>query len=145
MIEYINFINTNINNLTKSYEFKKNTFILIFLVGALPISSQVTRSEELYLKCSSKFEINRGALIKPDWEISNLIINLDGLKSTIVDKEIKTEGRTFIRRNNYTIIQRDNRNKVKKIYNINLTYGTFKVEYPQINRTLIGTCEKGRG
>ena len=67
------------------------------------------------------------------------------MKSTFIDKEIKTEERTFIRRNNYTIIQRDNRNKVKKIYNINLTYGTFKVEYPQINRTLIGTCEKGRG
>ena len=145
MIEYIKFIKTNINNLTKSFEFKKITFILIFLAGALPISSKVTRSEELHLKCSSEFEINRGALIKPDWEISNLIINLDALKSTFIDKEIKTEERTFIRRNNYTIIQRDNRNKVKKIYNINLTYGTFKVEYPQINRTLIGTCEKGRG
>jgi len=145
MIEYIKFIKTNINNLAKAFEIKKITYILIFLAGALPMSCQVSRSEEIYLTCSGKFEINRGALIKPDWEIMNLIIKLDGLKSTIVDEEIKTEGRTFIRRNNYTIRQRDNRNKVKKIYNINLTYGTFKVEYPQINRTLIGTCEKGRG
>ena len=106
---------------------------------------QQNRSEELFLKCVGKYEINRGALIKPDWEIMNLIIKLDGLESTIVDEEIKTEGRTFIRRNKYTIRQRDNRNKVKKIYKINENHGTFKVEYPQVNRTLIGTCEKGRG
>ena len=106
---------------------------------------QQNRSEELFLKCVGKYEINRGALIKPDWETSYLTINLDGLISTIVDKGIKKEGRTLIRRNSYTITHRDDRNSVMDIYKINGKHGTFSVESPQRNRTLIGTCQKGRG
>ena len=106
---------------------------------------QQTKSEELFLKCIGKYEINRGALIKPDWETSYLTINLDGLISTILDKGIKKEGRTLIRRSLYTITHRDNRNRVKNIYKINGTHGIYTVESPQRNRTLIGTCQKGRG
>ena len=61
------------------------------------------------------------------------------------DKGIKKEGRTLIRRNSYTITQRDNRNSVRNIYKINGKYGTYSVESPQRYRTLIGTCQKGRG
>tara|TARA_Y100001968_G_scaffold277496_1_gene272370 strand:- start:793 stop:1149 length:357 start_codon:yes stop_codon:yes gene_type:complete len=118
---------------------------LVLLSGLLLLPLQQTRSEEIFLKCIGKFEINRGPLIKPDWETTYLTINLDGLLSKINDKGIKKEGRTLIRRNSYTITHRDNINSLKKIYKINGTYGTYKVETPQRNRTLIGTCQKGRG
>ena len=135
----------NINNLFKSIRTKKFHFILVLLSGVLIVPLKQTRSEEIFLKCVGKYEINRGALIKPDWETSYLTINLDGLISTIVDKGIKKEGRTLIRRNSYTITHRDNRKSIKNIYKINRTYGTYIVEYPQRNKTLLGTCQKGRG
>ena len=135
----------NLKNLTNTVQLQKVRFIFLLLSGMLLLPAQQTRSEEIFLKCIGKFEINRGPLIKPDWESSYLTINLDGLKSTIDDKGIKKEGRTFIRRNRYTITHRDNRNNIKNIYKINETHGTYIVEYPQRNRTLIGTCQKGRG
>jgi len=135
----------NTNNLFKSIQPQRFYFILLLLSGLLLVPLQQTKSEELFLKCVGKYEINRGALIKPDWETSYLTINLDGLISTIVDKGIKKEGRTLIRRNSYTITQRDNRNSVRNIYKINGKYGTYSVESPQRYRTLIGTCQKGRG
>ena len=135
----------NINTLFKYIHPKKFHFNLVLLSGLLLVPLQQTRSEVLFLKCVGKYEINRGALIKPDWETTYLTINLDGLISTIDDKGIKKEGRTLIRRNSYTITQRDNRNRVKNIYKINETYSTYTVESPQSNRTLIGTCQKGRG
>ena len=135
----------NLNNLKTSKQLQKFRFILVLLSGVLLLPVQETRSEEIFLKCIGKFEIDRGALIKPDWETSYLTINLDGLKSTIDDKGIKKKGRTLIRRNTYTITHRDNRNSIKNIYKISATYGTYIVEYPQSNRTLIGTCQKGRG
>tara|TARA_Y100001968_G_scaffold16201_1_gene12905 strand:+ start:2276 stop:2626 length:351 start_codon:yes stop_codon:yes gene_type:complete len=113
--------------------------------GLLFLPLQQTRSKEIFLKCIGKYEINRGPLIKPDWETSYLTINLDGLKSTIDEKGIKKEGRTMIRRNSYTITHRDNRNRVKNIYKINGTHGTYTVESPQRNKILLGTCQKGRG
>ncbi len=133
------------NNLINSVQPEKVRLILILLSGVLLLPMQKTRSEELFLKCIGKFEINRGALIKPDWETSYLTINMDGLMSDIDEKGIKKEGRTLIRLNSYTITHRDNRNRVKNIYKINGTYGTYTVESPQENRTLIGTCQKGRG
>ena len=136
---------TNFNNLIISFQPEKFRFILILLSGLLLLPLQQTKSEELFLKCIGKYEINRGALIKPDWETSYLKINMDGLISIIEDKGIKKEGRTLIRRNSYTITHRDNRNSVKNIYKINGTHGTYIVESPQRNRTLIGTCQKGRG
>ena len=135
----------NFKNLISSYQKKKLRFIFVFLSGVLLIPLQQTRSDEIFLKCIGKYEIDRGALIKPDWETSYLKINLDGLISTIYDKGIKKEGRTLIRRKSYIITHRDNRNSVKDIYKVNVSYGTFSVESPQRNRTLIGTCQKGRG
>ena len=135
----------NIHYFFNSKQPKRFHFILVLLSGLLLVPLQQTRSEELFLKCVGKYEINRGALIKPDWETSYLTINLDGLISTIDDKGIKKEGRTLIRRNSYTITHRDNRNSVKNIYKIDGNHGTYSVEYPQRNRTLIGTCQKGRG
>ena len=135
----------NFNNFNNSFQPNKFRFILVLLSGLLLLPLQQTRSEEIFLKCIGKFEINRGPLIKPDWETTYLTINLDGLLSKINDKGIKKEGRTLIRRNSYTITHRDNINSLKKIYKINGTYGTYKVETPQRNRTLIGTCQKGRG
>ena len=136
---------TNFKNLTKSVQPHKFRLILIFLSGVLLLPLQQTKSEELFLKCTGKYEINRGSLIKPDWETSYITINMNGLISIIDDKGIIKEGRTLIRRNSYTITHRDNRNRVENIYKINGIYGTYTVESPQSNRTLIGTCQKGRG
>ena len=145
MIKNIQILMPNLNNLMNSFHPHKLRIIFILLSGSLLLPLQQTKSEEIFLKCIGKYEINRGALIKPDWETSYLTINLDGLKSTIVDKGIKKEGRTLIRRNLYTITQRDNRNSIRNIYKINEKYGTYSVESPQRYRTLIGTCQKGRG
>ena len=145
MNQNIKILIPNFNKLKNSIHPQKFRFILVLLSGVLLLPLQQTRSKEIFLKCIGKYEINRGALIKPDWETSYLTINLDGLKSTIDDKGIKREGRTLIRRNSYTITHRDNRNSIKNIYKINGTHGTYKVESPQRNKTLIGTCEKGRG
>ena len=97
----------NINNLFKSKQPKRFYLIFVLLSGLLLVPFQKTRSEEIFLKCIGKYEINRGALIKPDWETSYITINLDGLISTIYDKGIKKEGRTLIRRNSYTITHRE--------------------------------------
>ena len=145
MYKNIQTIIPNYKNLINSVKPQKVRFLLVLLSGILLLPLQQTKSEEIFLKCIGKYEINRGALIKPDWETSYLTINLDGLISTIDDKGIKKEGRTLIRRNSYTITHRDYRNNVKNIYKINRTHGTFTVESPQSNRTLIGTCQKGRG
>ena len=136
---------TNIKYLIESIQNKRFHLNLVFLSGLLLVPLQQYRSEEIFLKCVGKYEINRGTLIKPDWETSYLTINLDGLISTIDDKGIKKEGRTLIRRNSYKITHRDNRNSVKIIYKVNGTHNTYTVEFPQSNRTLIGTCQKGRG
>ena len=133
------------NNLIITVKHQKLRFFFVLLSGILLLPLQKTKSEEIFLKCIGQYEINRGALIKPDWETSYLKINMDGLMSIIEDKGIKKEGRTLIRRNSYTITHRDNRNSVKNIYKINGKYGTYTVEWPQRSRTLIGTCQKGRG
>ena len=135
----------NTNNFINCIQPQKFRLIFVLLSGVLCLPLQPTRSAEISLKCIGKYEINRGALIKPEWETSYLTINLDGLISTIYEKGLKKEGRTLIRRNSYTITHRDNRNSLKKIYKINATYGTYTVKSPQRNRILIGTCQKGRG
>ncbi len=135
----------NIYYFFKSIQPNKFHFNLLLLSGLLLVPLQKTRSEQMFLKCVGKYEINRGALIKPDWVTSYLTINLDGLISTIDDKGIIKEGRTLIRRNSYTITHRDNKKNVKNIYKINGKHGTYSVISPQRNRTLIGTCQKGRG
>ncbi len=136
---------TNFNNSIKLLKPMNFRLVFVLISGLLFLPLQQTRSKEIFLKCIGKYEINRGPLIKPDWETSYLTINLDGLKSTIDEKGIKKEGRTMIRRNSYTITHRDNRNRVKNIYKINGTHGTYTVESPQRNKILLGTCQKGRG
>ena len=131
--------------LINSLQLLKFRLIFILISGVLLLPLQQTRSEELFLKCTGKYEINRGALIKPDWETSYLTINLDGLISIIDAGGLKKEGRTKLRRNSYTITHRDDRNLVKNIYKINRRYQTYIVVSPQRNKTLIGTCQKGRG
>ena len=138
-------IQLKLKKVFNSSKTNKIHFLVVLLSGIILLPLQKTRSEEIFLKCIGKYEINRGALIKPDWETSYLTINLDGIISTIEDKGIKKEGRTLMRRNSYTITHRDNRNRVKNIYKINGNHGTYSVESPQRNRTLIGTCQKGRG
>ena len=128
-----------------SFRFKKVSTLIIFLSGLILLPIQLAKSEEIFLKCTGKFELNRGELITPDWETSYLIINLRGLKSYITNKGIKKEGRTLIRRNSYTITHRDNRNRIQSKYKINGIYGTYVVDYPQRNRTLLGNCQKSRG
>ena len=145
MFKDIKILSPNINYLFKSIQSRRFQLNFVLLSGLLLVPLQQTKSEEIFLKCVGKYEINRGALIKPDWETSYLTINLDGLISTIDDKGIKKEGRTLIRRNSYTITHRDNRNSVNNIYKINAKHGTYTVESPQRNRTLIGICQKGRG
>ena len=66
-----------------SFQLKKFRFIHVFLIGVILLPNQIAKSEEIFLKCTGKFEINRGKLIKPDWETSYLRINLDGIKSFI--------------------------------------------------------------
>ena len=132
-------------NLTTSIQSQNFSFILALLAGVLLLPMKQTRAEQINLICIGKYEINRGPLIKPDWETSYLKINTDGLISTIDDKGTKKEGRTLLRRNSYIITHRDTRKRIKNIYKINVKYGTYTVESTQRNRTLIGTCHKGRG
>ena len=132
-------------NKKNNFELIKYHFIYLFLSGVIIIPLQQAKSEEIFLTCTGKYEINRGKLIKPDWEKSYLTINLDGLKSKIVDKGIKKEGRTLKRRNSYTITHRDNNYRINSKYKIHGIYGTYIVDYPKQNRTLLGTCKKGKG
>ena len=136
---------TNFNYSSTSFQLKKFWFILLFLPGVILFPIQQAKSHEIFLKCTGKYEINRGELIKPDWETSHLTINLDGLISYIYEKGTKKKGRTLIRRNSYTITHRDNSNRIKAKYKINGTHGNYEVHYPLLNRTLIGTCQKSRG
>jgi len=128
-----------------SFLVKKIRYILIALSSVLLLPIQQVKPEQMFLKCTGKFEINRGELIRPDWETTYLTINLNGIKSIIDSKGITKEGRTLIRRNSYTITYRDNSNRIKSRYKINNTNGNYIVDYPQRNRTLLGNCEKGRG
>ena len=133
------------NTLLTSHIQKRNRFIFVLLSGSILLTFQQARSNEIYLKCIGKYEIDRGALIKPDWETSYLKINLDGLISKISDKGIKKEARTLNKGNYYIITHSSNKNNLINVYKINKTHNTFTVKYPQKNRTLIGTCQKGRG
>ena len=135
----------NKNYSRRSYRLKNLTFIFLSFAGVFFYPTEIAKSEELFLTCTGKFEINRGSLIKPDWEISYITINLKGLNSSIYEKEIKKDASTLIRGDTYTITHRDIRKRITSKYKINVTHGTYIVHYLQRNRTLIGTCEKGKG
>ena len=145
MAKNIQILGQIFKKVTKVIQIRRCRTILVMLSGLLSLSLQEARSAEIFLKCTGKFEINRGALIKPDWETSYLTINLYGLKSTIINKGIISKGSTRINGNSYTITDRDNKNRVINIHKINETHGTYMVEFPQENRILIGTCQKGKG
>ena len=144
MIPDIQTSKKDIHYYRNSYRLKKIPLILALLTGSLLFPLHQAKSKEIFLKCTGKFELNRGELIKPDWETSYLTINMDGIISTINDG-VKKTGRTLIRRNSYIITIRDNNKRIESKYMINEKHGTYTVYYPQINRTLIGTCQKGRG
>ena len=120
-------------------------FLLAVLTAFLWLPSQTAISEEIHLICTGQFELNRGRLIKPDWETTFLSINLDGIMSTINDGLSIEKGRTLIRRGSYYITHRDENTRVKAKYTVNKKLGNYSAEYPQKNKLLIGTCEKGRG
>ena len=137
-------ISKELNGKSTSFYFKGLSFIILFVTGIIIFPIKIAKSDEINLKCIGKFEINRGELIKPDWEISYFKINTIRLNSTIDDEGIRKEGKTLIRGNNFTITYKDN-NNIKTKYKINSTHGTYLVEYLKSNRTLIGTCQKARG
>ena len=66
-------------NLAKQNQFNSAFSCLLLISGLSLVTLQQAKSDEIFLKCTGKYEIDRGALIKPDWEISYLTINLDGL------------------------------------------------------------------
>ena len=128
-----------------SNQFHKFHTVLVLLSGLYLMPLQQSKSEEVFLECTGSYEINRGPLIRPDWDISYLRINLNGLISTVNDQGGVKKGRTSISGNSYRITQRDKKNRIENIYKINREYGTYVVEKSKKNRTLIGTCQKSRG
>tara|TARA_Y100001968_G_scaffold331653_1_gene387005 strand:+ start:2633 stop:3070 length:438 start_codon:yes stop_codon:yes gene_type:complete len=145
MNSYNDISSNTIRSFFKPHRINRFQNSLIFLSGFILFSIQQVNSEEIFLKCSGQFEINRGELIRPDWETSFIRINLDGLKSIVNEKGIVKEGRTKFRRNSFTITSRDRWNSINAKYKINRKLNIYQVDYPQSNRKLIGTCQKGRG
>ena len=135
----------NFKNLINQTHLQKFTQLFLLLLGLFLLPLYQGKSEEIFLKCIGKYEINRGPLIKPDWETNYLKVNLSGLFSTVDNKSGIKKGRTSIRGNSYKITQRDNRYRIKNIYKINRTYGTYIFESSQKDRILVGTCQKSRG
>ncbi len=119
--------------------------ILAFLTALLWLPTKTSRSEEVHLICTGKFELNRGTLIKPDWETTYLSINLDGIMSTIDNGISIKKGRTLIRRGGYYITHREKNTRITTKYSVNKKLGNYSVEYQPKNKVLVGTCEKGRG
>ena len=77
----------NINKYSSIYyRYLQYRHLFLFLTVGILIPFQEAKTEELHLKCTGNFEINRGELIKPDWELSyitefnNLFITHDFLE-----------------------------------------------------------------
>tara|TARA_Y100001978_G_C23479229_1_gene330780 strand:- start:190 stop:621 length:432 start_codon:yes stop_codon:yes gene_type:complete len=133
--------NSSYNN-SHFYKF----FPAFVLIALLSIHSLYkAKSDEIFLMCTGKYEINRGPLIKPDWETTYIKLNLNGLVSTVNNKGDMRRGTTVSKGDSYIITYKDSRNMLENIYKINRKYATYTVEFPKINRTLIGTCQKSRG
>ena len=135
----------NCASFLKSNQFHIFRSVLVIFSGIYLLSFQQAKSEEIFLECTGTYEINRGPLIKPDWETSYLRINLNGLISSVDDQSGIKKGRTSTSGKSYRITHRDSKNNIENIYKINKTYGTYILEYPKKNRKLIGTCQKSRG
>ena len=99
------------NNLIHLLLKNKFRFILLLLTGLISLHVKQIKSEEIFLKCIGKYEINRGPLIKPEWETSYLMINQHSLISKIFEKVIKKDGTKLNKRNSYIITHFANRKK----------------------------------
>ena len=128
-------------------EFRKLKFLKLFLLGLmiLPLM-QNAKSEEIHLICVGNFEINRGPLIKPDWQRSYLTMNLEGILRTpstlVYEGSFPKKGRTIYINGSYHIDHLGKEEEVLTEYIVNLTNGNYSVNYPKNGRMLIGTCRK---
>ena len=128
-------------------EFRKLKFLKLFLLGLMisPLM-QNAKSEEIHLICVGNFEINRGPLIKPDWQRSHLTMNLEGILRTpstlVYEGSFPKEGRTTYINGSYHIAHLGKEEEVLTEYIVNLTNGNYSVNYPKNGRMLIGTCRK---
>ena len=122
-------------------------FLKLFLFGLIVFSPiQKAKSEKINLTCVGKFEINRGPLIKPDWEKSYLTMDIDGILRTpstmISEGGFPKKGRTFFMNGAYHISYIGKEQEVLTKYIVNLNNGNYLVSYPKEERVLIGTCRK---
>ena len=145
MKKNIETLSNKFNCSPNSKQFNKFRNVLVLLLSLGLVQIQQAKSEEILLECTGTYEINRGPLIKPDWETSYLRINLKGLISTVDDQGGIKKGTTSISGNSYRVTHRDDNNKIENIYKINKKYATYIVENSKTNRTLIGTCQKSKG
>ena len=128
-------------------EFRKLIFLKLFLFGLMVFPAiQNAKSEEIHLICVGNFEINRGPLIKPDWQTIYLTMNIEGILRTpstmVYEGSFPKKGRTIFRNGSYHIAHLGKEEEVLTEYIINLTHGNFSVRYPKEERVLIGTCRK---
>ena len=126
---------------------KRSNFYSIFLftlIVFLPI--QKIKAEEIYLTCIGNFEIDRGPLIKPDWKISYLTMNIEGIlrtPTTIINEGgFAKRGRTFFSNGSYHIDYLGKEEEVLTKYIVNVDNGNYLVSYPKNGRVLIGTCRE---
>ena len=145
MKKNIKFLFQKFTSFPNSNQFNIFRSVFVLFTGIYLLPFQQAKSDEIFLECIGTYEINRGPLIKPDWETSYLRINLNGLISTVDDQSGIKKGRTSTSGKSYRITHRDSKNNIENIYKINKTYGTYILEYPKKNRKLIGTCQKSRG
>ena len=128
-------------------EVPKLNFFKLFLLGLIAFSPiKEAKSEQIHLTCVGKFEIDRGPLIKPDWQRSYFTMNIEGIlrtPSTIIsDGGFPKRGRTFLHKGAYHIDHVGQDAEVLTKYIVNLTTGNYLVNYTKEGRVLIGTCRK---
>ena len=128
-------------------EFRKLIFLKLFLFGLMVFPAiQNAKSEEIHLICVGNFEINRGPLIKPDWQTIYLTMNIEGILRTpstmVYEGSFPKKGRTIFRNGSYHIAHLGKEEEVLTEYIVNLTNGNYSVNYPKNGRMLIGTCRK---
>merc|ERR1712167_401735 len=94
---------------------------------------QNAKSEEIHLICVGNFEINRGPLIKPDWQRSHLTMNLEGILRTpstlVYEGGFPKKGRTLYINGSYHIAHLGKEEEVLTEYIVNLTNGNYSVNY----------------
>ena len=128
----------------ESTKFNFLKLFLFALIVFLPL--QKAKSEEIHLVCVGNFEIDRGPLIKPDWQISYLTMNIEGIlrtPSTIISEGgFPKRGRTTFKNGSYHIAYLGKEEEVLIEYIVNLNNGNYSVSFPKKGRVLLGTCKK---